>query len=472
MSSEHITETMSGVDAAWLHMEEPTNLMMVAGILHFSTRINRQDLVDVVIQRILQYPRFHQRVVDDSSLRAPHWEDVETLDMDYHLQDLTLPAPGDKATLQQAVGELLSQPLDFEHPLWQAHLIDTGNGDSVLMMRIHHCIADGIALISVLMKITGDSPEASLATTKSEPTKLHEEHGVLDNLYRQATGVLTTASKTVEMIAHESVETIKHPERLMDWFRLGTESVSKTADILFQSSDPETIFKGPLGVTKKVAWSNPIPLDDIKAIRVETNSTVNDVLISILAGSLRRYLQTHNQSTDDLTIRTLVPVNLRPPQDTVHLGNHFGLVFLELPLGIADPVERIQDVKAHMDAIKSSPEAYVALGMLKVLGHTPAEIQRFVLDKLSTKATAVMTNVPGPQQPIYCVGQELKSIMFWVPMSARLGLGVSILSYNGTVRLGVNCDAGLIPDPDAIIDGFAEEFQATLAVFQKPAQKD
>jgi hypothetical protein len=155
-----------------------------------------------------------------------------------------------------------------------------------------------------------------------------------------------------------------------------------------------------------------------------------------------------------------VPVNLRPLTTTPRLGNQFGLVFLALPVGIADPLDRLLELQERMDAIKSSPEALVAFGILNAMGIAPKQIQDQLVNIFGVKATGVMTNVPGPRQPLYMAGRQMKELMFWVPQSGRLGLGVSILSYNGTVQLGVATDVGLVPDPDVIIAGFHREFES------------
>ena len=142
------------------------------------------------------------------------------------------------------------------------------------------------------------------------------------------------------------------------------------------------------------------------------------------------------------------------------MGNAFGLVFLTLPIGIADPIKRLGAIKKEMDELKRSPEALVAFGVLNVMGLAPVEVERLGLRFFGSKATAVLTNVPGPREPLYLAGARLDRVMFWVPQSGRLGLGISILSYSGGVMLGVATDEGLVPDPEKIVDGFETEFAA------------
>ncbi|MEX1310533.1 MAG: WS/DGAT domain-containing protein, partial [Candidatus Sulfomarinibacteraceae bacterium] len=226
---------------------------------------------------------------------------------------------------------------------------------------------------------------------------------------------------------------------------------------------PDTIFKGNLGTAKRCAWSKILPLDEVKAYSKAAGATINDVLLSGVAGALRRYLLSRGEELKhDLDIRAIVPVNLRPEDAMDQLGNRFGLVFLALPVGIEDRMERLRELKARMDAIKNSTEAVVTYAVLNAIGTASASVESQAVRFFGSKATAVMTNVPGPRQELYLAGKAMRSMMFWVPQSAHLGLGVSVLSYAGQVRLGVATDVGLVPDPSAIIEAFQDEMTEAL----------
>jgi WS/DGAT/MGAT family acyltransferase len=209
-----------------------------------------------------------------------------------------------------------------------------------------------------------------------------------------------------------------------------------------------------------------MPLQDVKGIGKGLGGTVNDVLLTAMTGGLRRYLQDRGEPVDGLNFRAVVPVNLRRPGTEHELGNKFGLVFLSLPVGLADPVDRLRELKRRMDGLKDSLEAPVAFGILNGIGMSPEAIQDVVVNIFGTKGTAVMTNVIGPMEPIYLAGAPLDSLMFWVPQSGRLGMGVSILSYAGRVWMGIITDEGLVPDPEAIIAGFQSEFAQLLQLAQ------
>jgi WS/DGAT/MGAT family acyltransferase len=230
--------------------------------------------------------------------------------------------------------------------------------------------------------------------------------------------------------------------------------------------DPSTPLKGKLGVSKRAAWSEPISLAEVKAAGARDGATINDVLVAATAGALRRYLLWRGQDVNDLEIRVAVPVNLRPLDRGTELGNQFGLVFLPLPIGVADGRRRLVEAKQRMDELKASLQPAVAMGVLSLLGYAPSRVQPLAVEFFGSKASAVLTNVPGPREQLYLAGKPLKSTMFWVPQSGRLGLGISILSYHGQVLLGVASDAGLVPDPERIVS----EFEAELAELTRPTR--
>jgi len=243
---------------------------------------------------------------------------------------------------------------------------------------------------------------------------------------------------------------------------LGAGAAATLARIALLPPDPPTALKGRLGVMKRAAWSDPVPLSDVRAAGARAGGTINDVLVTAAAGGVRRYLAGRGDDVDRLDVRATVPVNLRPPDQAHRLGNRFGLVFLSLPLGVADPVERLAEVKRRMDELKSSLQPVVAFGALAAIGILPTRLQPLPVAFFGSKASMVLTNVPGPRERLYLAGEPVRSAMFWVPQSARMGLGISILSYAGEVLVGVAADAGLVPDPQGIVDGFHAELEALV----------
>jgi len=227
---------------------------------------------------------------------------------------------------------------------------------------------------------------------------------------------------------------------------------AEIARLALMNDDSTTRFKGELGVSKRVAWAEPLNLDKIKAVGKVWGCSVNDVLLSAVAGALRDYLVEKGDSIPaSLEVRAIVPVNLRPSEKAARLGNFFGLVFLALPVGVANPLERLYEVRRRMNELKESYQPLLALGLLGIVGMGPNLLQQQLLDILSRKASAVMTNVPGPRQPLYLGGAHITEMMFWVPQSGRIGMGVSILSYDGRVQFGLVADRQLVADPEAVI---------------------
>jgi diacylglycerol O-acyltransferase / wax synthase len=451
---------MSSVDAAWLGMEDPTNLMMVTGVLMLDGKADIKRLRVLLDKRLAPFGRFHQRVVRPRTRGSlPHWQEEAGFDIDNHVSHIALPSPGGDKALRELVSELMSTPLDTTKPLWHVHLIDGYGDGSVVLARIHHSIADGIALVRVMLSLTDATASARPIRRRGETVKTNSNTGPLDWLPAAVGRGIAAGQRLLD-----------NPGKVGDYARLGAEGAYRLGRLVALPPDPRTVFKGDLGRRKRAAWSSPVPLDDFKAIGKAFGATVNDVLVATATGALRRYLDKKGENTSGLSIRASVPVNLRPPDQAHKLGNSFGLVFLTLPVGVVDPVRRLRSIKKEMDDLKRSPEALVAYGVLNLMGLAPVEVEKLGLRFFGSKATAVLTNVPGPREPLYLAGQKLDKVMFWVPQSGRLGLGISILSYAGGVMLGVATDEGLVADPEKIIEAFGQEFQALRTAAAKKAK--
>ncbi|HQV33023.1 MAG TPA: wax ester/triacylglycerol synthase family O-acyltransferase, partial [Calditrichia bacterium] len=458
-------EPMSNVDTAWLRMDHPTNLMIINGILIFEERLDMDRLRRLLEERFLTYKRFRQKVVRHAgSLRNPDWVDDENFDLDNHLIRLSLEPGGNlQKRLQERIGQLMSEDLDPDRPLWQFYLLDIPGDECVVICRMHHCIADGTALVRVMLSLTdeaanGGENAGSYAQAPSGNAVQPRSSGFFDP-------IVHAAEKTWQVgvnLFKQGKYVVTHPQLLAQAAKMGARGVSTLGKLAFGPSDPPTRFKGPLTRNKLGVWSRPVSLDAVKTIGRATGSTVNDVLFTAMLGGLRRYLEMHGENTRDLELRATVPVNLRDPERALELGNHFGLVFPALPVGVIDPLERIRLMREEMNRIKSSPEAMITLGALHAAAVAPQDIQDLVVNFLGSKTSAVMTNVPGPRQKLFLAGAPLKHIIFWVPQSGRVGMGISIFSYAGEVIMGIAADTGLVPDPENIIEAFHQEFDMLL----------
>jgi len=456
-------EAMSNVDAAWLHMEDRTNLMIITGVLSFYEKLEFSKLKELIEDRFLGYDRFRQRVVESPlPMVGPRWVEDKYFNLRSHLQKVALPDPGGQDELQEMVSTLMSTPLDSTKPLWQFQYIENYRGGSAVVARIHHCIADGIALVRVLLEMTDDSPKGSpkVRRTRRRRTPLGSGPWLPEVVNEALYSVRRATGKVVD----GTVETLLDPARAAGLAGEGLKATGVLGRLALMPADPMTRLKGDLGTAKRCAWSKVLALDEVKSFSKTTGATINDVLLNGVAGALRRYLISRGEELrPGLEIRAIVPVNLRPEGAVEQLGNRFGLVFLALPVGIADRTERLRELKARMDSIKNSTEAVVTYAVLNALGTASSSVESQAVRFFGSKATAVMTNVPGPREELYLAGKAMRSMMFWVPQAAHLGLGVSVLSYAGQVRLGVVTDAGLVPDPKALIEAFQEEMAATLS---------
>ncbi len=465
-------ETFAPVDAAWLRMDRPTNLMMITGVMMFAEPIDLVRLKEVVSHRLLRHERFRQRVRQPVlPLGLPTWETDPHFDLNAHIHRIALPQPGDMTALQELVGDMMSCALDPNKPLWHLYVVDNFRGGGAIICRLHHCLADGLALMDVLLSLTDRTPDAPAALPGAE-----EKHvGWLEELLQGVAATTRTAAKGAELLLHEGFTTLLNPSHALELAQRGADYATALGKLLLTLPDRRTILRGQCGVVKRAVWSDPIPLADVKAIGHRLDSTVNDVLLAAVSGALRRYLEGRGQPTRGLDIRAMVPVNLRQPAEMGKLGNRFGLVILSLPVGIRDPLHRLAAVKKRMDDIKRSPEAVVAFGILNAIGLTPVDIEKIIVDIFASKVTAVMTNVPGPKETLYLAGSRLTGLMFWVPTASNLGLGISIISYAGEVIIGFMTDAGLVPDPETIVEGFhaeLDEMRELLVAPEKPEEPE
>ena len=450
-------EPMSRVDTAWLRMCRPTNPMMITGVLMFDEPMTLERLKQVIKKRFLAYPRFLQKAVDTPA--GASWVEDADFDLDWHVRLTALPGRTDprseKKALERFVSQLASTPLDKTKPLWQFHLVEKYGSGSALVARIHHSYADGIALVQVLLSLTDTSrkPDSELRATwlKKDGVEVVRRVGAVDRYLKLGGKML---GKGMEMYRDPSLAAVLAKE--------GGEIGRELLAALALSDDPPTMLRGKLGVSKRVAWAEPLALEEVKAVGRACDCTVNDVLMAAAAGALRSYMLERGEDIDGVTLRATVPVNLRPLEHAKKLGNHFGLVFLDLPVGEDNPIRRLERVAECMNNLKNSRQAIVAFGLLAALGMAPAALQGVALELFSRKATAVATNVPGPQQPLYMGGCRMREMMFWVPQTGSIGIGISILSYNNQVHFGLIADAKLIPDPDAVIRRFGPEFEKLL----------
>lgn len=437
-------------------MDDPTNLMHINGVLVLDQPVELERIRALIARRLLAIPRFRSRVVVPKKGK-PYWERDADFKLENHVGHIVLPPPGGDKELRAVVEGLITQQFDPAHPMWSFQVIDNFRGGSVVMGKLHHCMGDGVALMLVLLSLTDRTAGADPAARNpflSLYTGLEEGH-------EEEPLSLDAIRHLAEEIMPEGMKLLLHPaeafRKVRGWVK-GPVATGALGRLVFRRPDPRTVYKGPLGIPKCVAWSEAISLADVKAVGKSLGGTVNDVLLSAMTGGLRRYLQRFGEPPANLNFRAAMPVNLRTMDRLSELGNQFGLIFLSLPVGIADPRRRLAELSRRARGLKRSLEPVVVFRILDALGIVPRKIQSLVVSIFATKATAVMTNVPGPKDILYIAGKPIQDLFFWVPQAGRVGLGISICSYAGHVRLGVGTDAGLVPDPENIVSAFHEEF--------------
>ncbi|WP_204163702.1 wax ester/triacylglycerol synthase family O-acyltransferase [Nocardioides solisilvae] len=427
---------MSGADAMWLGADLDSQLMVIDAIMWTDEPLDWAEVRKVLEERLVAtYPVFRQRPVESSwPWVLPSWEDDPDFRLSRHVHHARLRAPGDDARLQAFLEKKVSRPLDRDRPLWEMWFVDGYRGGSVVLSRFHHAMADGIALAQVMMTLTDPDPDAPAPEPAPEPGRPGGERPSL--LSGAVRGVLSLPGLPV----------------------LGVRSVQVAQKVLLDAL-PRSVLNGKPGPAKRLTWSQPRGIDEVKRISRATDATVNDVLVAALSGALARYLDTRGQVVEHLT--TMVPVNLRPLDRPLprELGNKFALVLLHLPTGELEPLERLREVNRRMTSIKHSPESVITSAVAEGIGYLHA-IERPFVDFFAAKAVGVTTNVAGPREPRYLAGRKVAGVLGWVPGSGRQTLGVCIYSYAGTVRIGFKVDARVVPTPELLVAAFDEELDA------------
>lgn len=453
---------MSRVDHAWLRMDTEANLMMIVSVWLIRPRLSLDDLRRRVQDSLLAYPRFVQKVVEDAT--GATWVGDDRFDIAHHVVAESLTAERGEAPLEalkRHVAALTVQPLDPSRPLWQFRLIEDLDGErSALVMRAHHCIGDGIALTSVMLSMAdGGKPPPR---PPDEPAHEGDHESLAEALITPLSHAAIKAIGLTGRGVGKGLDVLAHPEGSLDVARIGVQAAADVAALALMPDDSPTRLKGTAGPAKRVAWGEPLPLDEVKCAAKALGVTINDVLLACVAGAIGAYLRAKGDDPTGQEIRAMVPVNLRPIEQAHELGNRFGLAPLVLPIGLVSPVERLYTVHVRMQALKHSYQPLLAFALLAVSGLMIKPVQSLITDLFARKCTAVMTNVPGPRQRLALCGRSVEQVMFWVPQSGDIGMGVSILSYAGGVQFGLITDARMCPDPEAIVAGFQPEFDKLM----------
>ncbi len=446
-------DRLSPLDAEFLHLEDGVAHMHIAGLSVFEGPApEAEDLIALLTAKLHLIPRYRQRVLAvPLELGRPVWVDARDFDVRDHVGALDLPAPGDDAALCGLMAECMSRPLDRERPLWETLLV-RGLADDrwALIFKVHHAMVDGISgvgLLTVLLDLERDVdlPAAPEWRPEPEPSGVSR---VLDAWTGAAGDALHLAGQVPGAVVRDPIGALR--------------SITDTGEGLIGftrhlGTTPPLSIEGPIGADRSWAHSEA-SLAEVKAIGKAVGGTVNDVVLAAVSGGYRALLLARGEDPDRAVVTTLVPVSVRARDGEGVPDNRVSALLLELPVDLADPVERVERVCADMAALKGSHmadagETVTTLGALAppMLLGTVSRLATRLMHRLPQRSVnTVTTNVPGPQFPLYCLGREMLEYRPFVPISHGVRVGTAILSYNGRLSFGITGDRATAPDVDVL----------------------
>jgi WS/DGAT/MGAT family acyltransferase len=456
-------ERLSGLDTSFLHLERSGAHMHVASTSIFEGEApTHEEFRDHIASRLHLVPRFRQKlrfVPFDQS--RPVWIDDPHLNLDYHVRQTALPAPGSDEQLRNLAARIFSQQLDRSKPLWELWLVEGLTGDRFAIIgKSHHALVDGVSGVDITTVLFDLDPEPAGAPEKAPPWLAHPE------------------PSDVQLLTEAWRERLTSPKEIYRGFRAALrgprqvlKGVGATSKMVGAGlSAPHTVFNAEIGPHRRFQMTQT-DLADLKRVKDAHGGTVNDVILSIVAGGIGRYLRARGHDTEGLELRAMVPVSVRAAEEHGALGNRISAMMAPLPVWCEDPVERLRLMTTEMGDLKASGQAVGAEIITKLTDFAPSTIasQAARLQPAQRFFNLVVTNVPGPQFPLYVLGRKMESIFPMVPLARRQALCVGIMSYNGQVNFG------LIGDYDAMadLDSFALDLEAATAevIATAPAKK-
>tara|TARA_R110002072_G_scaffold4650_2_gene32199 strand:- start:50738 stop:52219 length:1482 start_codon:yes stop_codon:yes gene_type:complete len=469
--AEAQSKPLNGADTAWLRMDSPTNLMIINAML-ITENTRFEDFKHTIINRFLHFPRFLCRPVSKSGQLV--WEKDPYFDIESHVKCVALSGSADKKALQDYLADQVSIPFDRSKPLWQLLFVENYDQGNAIIFRVHHSYADGLALVSVFHSITdasanvapfvhGGSSRFQGEDKDNTTSDINYEWPRYQKAMDSAMNRMERYRGLAKKLSTEGLYILKDQEALKELVGDGVKAAAEIAQLAALPADSKSLLKGPLGIRKTCAWSEPISFDKFAGIAKVVGCKINDLLLSCVAGALREELLASGAKLDGQKIHVTLPVNIRPADkldvgvNPEELGNCFGTVFVPLPIGIDNPIERVYKLKHDMIALKQSLQPALSYAILYASGLMPKTVQKTLLESFGNKTSAVLSNVPGSRASRYLCGAKIKEQMFWVPQTGDLGLGLSIISYAGQIQFGLVGDAKLFPKPERIINRFVSQ---------------
>ncbi|MGZ4200465.1 MAG: WS/DGAT/MGAT family O-acyltransferase [Thermoleophilaceae bacterium] len=452
--AEHLTP----LDATFLELEQSdeTAHMHIGGLLVFDPLPDGsvptfEDGLRHYKQRIGVLPRYRERlsVPHTGGLSWPTWVPDDNFDIRNHVHRAALPAPGGEQELLDWLGDYWSHRLDRKRPLWDAVMLEGLEGGRwAICTKTHHCLVDGVGSLDVGHVLMDTAPDADEIPVPHSSRHVPEAG---------PDGLLTIPSLFVRG-AVTGFELATHPRRLRKLFERG----AALAELVIKDeliAAPKSSLNRPIGIERRFAVVRA-SLEDVKAVKDELGGTVNDVVLATVSGGLRRLLVERGDELPSQGLRAMVPMNIRSAGDKLALGNRITSLFVHLPVAEADALERYRLAKGNADGLKGGSQALGGSTLIDVAGVAPPAIHTFIARSLfaSRLFNVTVTNVPGPQIPLYAMGARLHEIYPLVPIAAEHAVGIAVISYGGRLTFGVNADRDTVPDVDALVKGMEESF--------------
>jgi WS/DGAT/MGAT family acyltransferase len=448
-------DRLSGLDSSFLHLERDVAHMHVgACAVVEGPPPGYEDLLRAIVSRLHLVPRYRQRLafvpLDQG---RPVWVDDPHFNASFHVRHTALPQPGGESELKRLAGRVFSQSLDRSKPLWEIWLVEgLADGRFALLFKTHHALVDGISgvdIATVLFDTARDPAPVAPPEHDWIPRPLPSAAQLL------ADALLGRATVPAE-IARGARAALRGPRQLAG--RLG-EALAGVGAMAWAglSAAPPSPFNVRIGPHRRFTWVE-VELAELKAIKNSLGGTVNDVVLTVVTGALARYMRRHGHETEGVTLKAMVPVSVRADVERGALGNRVAAMSAPLPVGVEDPVSRLFQIRHDMQDVKSSGQAVGAEVLTRLSGFPPPTImaQAARLQARQRLFNLVVTNVPGPQMPLYVLGRELQNLYPLVPLAENTALGIAVVSYNGKMNFGLNADFDALADVQTLADDLRE----------------
>jgi diacylglycerol O-acyltransferase len=450
-------DTMSPLDASFLHIEDDVSHMHIASVAIFEGPAPPyDDIVAMVRGKLPLVPRYRQLVhFVPLQLGRPVWVDDPHFNIEYHIRHTALPPPGSEDDLRRLVGRVMSQQLDRSKPLWELWMVEgLDAGRWAVLSKTHHCMVDGVSGTDLLTVVMDDSPQPSAPVPDDWQPEAPPSSA---NLAVRA--VLDTTLSPYEQFRAFRAR-MRAPRQFAGQLGDAARGLRSMAGLVRPT--PPSSLNGPIGPHRRYAWASTT-LDDIKKVRKGLGGTVNDVVLTAITKGFRDLLLSREESVEDRVVRTLVPVSVRTPGERGTYDNKVSAMFASLPVGIAEPAARLEAIRVQMDGLKESKQAVAGERLTRLGGFAPPMLLTLgtrVFSRVPQRnINTVTTNVPGPQTPLYAAGRQMLRAFPYVPLAGSVRVGVAIFSYLGEVNFGVTGDYDTAPDIDVLCRGIESGMQ-------------